>query len=271
MKVEYLFPLFFLAILLLWILSAFMPLLVRGHKWYTKILFYHFPRYLRPITPQLKPINRYYNRLSPEERKNFDWRVFYFIDATDIVFRHFKPTQLINYNAARYLIASVATEMSLFLTEDCYDAFHKIIIYPDNYYSPITKQYHKGETNPAAGYIVLSWSNLQSGMADRSDGVNLLMHELAHALWLENELFDYDIFDEEALQIYKAASAQVMREMADNDQHFLRKYARTNKEEFFAVSVENFFERPAAFKTALPELYSILAKLLKQDPTVLAS
>ena len=59
--------------------------------------------------------------------------------------------------------------------------------------------------------------------------------------------------------------------MVNDDQHFLRKYALTNKEEFFAVAVENFFERPAAFKTALPELYSILAKLLKQDPTVLAS
>jgi MtfA peptidase len=244
---------------------------VKSQRWYKKLLYFYFPKFLRPITPQLKPINVYFKKLSPEERKRFERRVFYFIDSTDIEFRHFKPTQLINYNAARYLIASVATEMSLFLSEDCYDAFNKIIIYPDNYYSPITKHYHKGETNPAAGYIVLSWSNLQTGFADKTDGVNLLMHELAHALWLENELFEYEIFDEETLQIYKAASVRVMREMQGDDNHFLRRYALTNKEEFFAVSVENFFERPQKFKAALPELYSILARLLNQDPAVLTS
>jgi Mlc titration factor MtfA (ptsG expression regulator) len=268
MEAESFFTLTFIFVIFSWVVV--LPV-VKSQRWYKKLLYFYFPKFLRPLTPQLKPINNYYKKLSPEERKRFEWRVFYFIDSTDIEFRAFKPTQLINYNAARYLIASVATEMSLFLTEDCYDAFNKIIIYPDNYYSPITKQYHKGETNPAAGYIVLSWNNLQTGFADKTDGVNLLMHELAHALWLENELFDYQIFDEDALQTYKAASIRIAREMRDDEQHFLRKYALTNKEEFFAVAVENFFERPQKFKAALPELYSILARLLNQDPAVLTS
>jgi Mlc titration factor MtfA (ptsG expression regulator) len=262
------FTLLLVAAIFWWV---FVLPIVRNLRWYKKLLYYYFPKLLRPLTPQLKPINVYYKRLTPEERKRFEWRVFYFIESTDIEFRHFKASALINFNATRYLIASVATQMSLFLSEDCFDAFHKIIIYPDNYYSPITKQYHKGETNPGAGYIVLSWTSLQTGFENKTDGVNLLMHELAHALWLENELFDYEIFDPAALEIYKAYSWQVMAEMVNQDQHFFRSYALTNKEEFFAVAVENFFERPAAFKTALPELYSILANLLKQDPAVLAS
>jgi Mlc titration factor MtfA (ptsG expression regulator) len=266
MESEQLFTLVFIFVLLGWVF--FMPFL-KSQRWYKKLLYYYFPKFLRPITPQLKPINVYYKKLTPEERKRFEWRVFYFIETTDIEFRFFKPTQLVNYNATRYLIASVATQMSMFLTEDCYDAFNKIIIYPDNYYSPITKQYHKGETNPGAGYIVLSWTNLQTGFADKTDGINLLMHELAHALWLENELFDYDIFDEEALRAYKVASMQVMYDMQENEEHFLRRYALANKEEFFAVAVENFFERPEKFQSALPELYSILARLLNQDPAVL--
>jgi hypothetical protein len=159
--------------------------------------------------------------------------------------------------------------MTLFLTEDCFDAFHKIIIYPEKYYSPITRQYHKGETNPAAGYIVLSWTNFKSGFENPSDGINLLMHELAHALWLENKLYDYEIFDEDALQTYEATSTEIMHQVTDDENHFLRKYAFTNKEEFFAVSVENFFERPAKFKTSLPELYQTLTTLLKQNPLVL--
>ena len=266
MEAESFFTFSFIVVIFSWV---FVLPVVKNQRWYKKLLYFYFPQFLRPITPKLRPINTFYKTLSPEDRKRFNWRVFYFIDSTEIEFRQFKPTQLVDYNAARYLIASVATEMSLFLTEDCYDAFNKIIIYPDNYYSPITKKYHKGETNPAAGYIVLSWSNLQTGFADKSDGINLLMHELAHALWLENELFEYAIFDEEALQLYKAATVRTMREMQDDEQHFLRRYALTNKEEFFAVSVENFFERPQKFKAALPELYSILARLLNQDPASL--
>lgn len=241
--------------------------IIREQRWYKKLLFYYFPRFIVPLTPGLKPINVYYKTLTPEERKRFEWRVYYFITSTEISFRQFKSTQLINYNAARYLIASCATQLSLFLTEDCYDAFHKIIIYPDKYYSPITGHYHKGETNPAAGYIVLSWNSLNSGFANNSDGINLLMHELAHALWLENKIFDYQIFEAEALESYEVMAAVTQADMQSAEQeHFFRRYALANEEEFFAVAVENFFERPTQFKAALPDLYATLVNLFKQDP-----
>src|SRR5687767_3888866 len=155
---EVIFELLFFVAAILWV---FVIPAIRSQRWYKKILFYYFPKFLRPLSPRLKPINVYYKKLTPEERKRFEWRVFYFINTTDIEFRHFNVSQLVNYNEVRYLIASIATQMSLFLTEDCYDAFNKIIIYPDQYYSPITGQYHKGETNPGAGYIVLSWTSLQ--------------------------------------------------------------------------------------------------------------
>lgn len=240
---------------------------IREQRWYKKLLFYYFPRFLVPLTPGLKPVNVYYKKLTPEERKRFEWRVYYFITSTEISFRQFKPTQLINYNAARYLIASCASQLSLFLSDDCYDAFYKIIIYPDKYYSPITGQYHKGETNPAAGYIVLSWNSLNSGFANNSDGINLLMHELAHALWLENKIFDYEIFEAEALEAYEVMAAVTKADMqASGHEHFFRRYALTNEEEFFAVAVENFFERPVQFHAALPDLYVTLVALFKQDP-----
>lgn len=240
--------------------------IIRQQRWYKKLLFYYFPKYLVPLTPGLKPINVYYKKLTPEERKRFEWRVFYFITSTEIEFRQFRG-QLVNQNAARYLIASCATQLSLFLSDDCYDAFHKIIIYPDKYYSPITGQYHKGEINPGAGYIILSWNSLNSGFANNSDGINLLMHELAHALWLENNIFDYEIFEAEALEAYEVMAAVTKADIqASGQEHFFRRYALTNEEEFFAVAVENFFERPTQFNAALPDLYVTLVNLFKQDP-----
>ena len=52
---------------------------------------------------------------------------------------------------------------------------------------------------------------------------------------------------------------------------FLRPYACTNVHEFFSVAIENFFERPEAFRATLPDLYSILVRLLNQDPAQLTS
>jgi len=45
----------------------------------------------------------------------------------------------------------------------------------------------------------------------------------------------------------------------------LGSYAATNYQEFWAVCVENFFERPSTFKIQLPELYDAICKLLNQD------
>jgi MtfA peptidase len=244
---------------------------MREQRWFKKLLFYYFPRYLRPLSQQHKPINLYYKHLTSQERKRFEWRAYYFLNTTDIEFRGFAGPGLINQNSVRYLIASVATQMSLFLTEDCFDAFHKIIIYPQDYYSTITKQYHKGETNPGAGVIVLSYQSFKKGFESSTDGVNLLMHELAHALWLENKLFDYQIFDAQSLRNYQALAAEELQRLQSNEQHFLRKYAGTNPEEFFAVTVENFFERPAALQQALPDLYRAMTKLLNQDTLKLQS
>ena len=42
-----------------------------------------------------------------------------------------------------------------------------------------------------------------------------------------------------------------------------------NLEEFFAVSVESFFERPVAFKKNMPELYACMCNLLNQDTFLL--
>jgi len=45
----------------------------------------------------------------------------------------------------------------------------------------------------------------------------------------------------------------------------LGSYAATNYQEFWAVCVENFFERPSSLKIQLPELYAAICKLLNQD------
>lgn len=247
------------------IVSGLLWKAMREQRWFKKILFYKFPKYLRPISYQHRFINLYYNRLTNEERKKFEWRAYYFLDTTDITFKNFSPTDIVNINSVRYLIASVATQMTLFLPEDCFDAFHKMIIVPDKYYSKQTGRFHFGETNPGKGVIILAYSNLTRGFEQAKDGVNLLMHELAHAIWLEHHHLGYQIFDDLHLEKYKQLAYKEMMLAENETHHFFRKYAFANEEEFFAVATENFFERPSDFKLAQPELYQAMVNLFNQD------
>lgn len=47
---------------------------------------------------------------------------------------------------------------------------------------------------------------------------------------------------------------------------FYSAYALTNFQEFWAESVELFFERSAQLQTAYPDLYKTIAAILNQDP-----
>lgn len=46
----------------------------------------------------------------------------------------------------------------------------------------------------------------------------------------------------------------------------LRQYASSNDHDCFVVAIENVFERPLEFHDFHPEMYTSLARLLKQDP-----
>jgi Mlc titration factor MtfA (ptsG expression regulator) len=46
-------------------------------------------------------------------------------------------------------------------------------------------------------------------------------------------------------------------------------YGATNPAEFFAVSTESFFEKPAVLQKRHPELYAALKSFYRQDPAEL--
>ena len=50
---------------------------------------------------------------------------------------------------------------------------------------------------------------------------------------------------------------------------YIRSYAQTNLMEFFAVTVECFFETPVEFHEKHPKIYLSIQKLLAQDPRLL--
>lgn len=147
-------------------------------------------------------------------------------------------------------------------------SFPKIILYPSQYYSKYTKRTHKGEVN-IKGAIVLSWEDFLHGYKIPDDGINLGIHEMAHAIKLEDAIQDeeYAFMDHDSIIEFHKISTKEFNRIRRGEKSFIRSYAGTNREEFFAVCTEQFFEQPFEFKEQLPELYEALKNLLNQDPT----
>lgn len=149
--------------------------------------------------------------------------------------------------------------------------FKKILIYPSTYYSTISKQYHRGEVNPRHGIIVLSWSCFLEGMENQKDGVNLGIHEVAHALKLENQIYynaESEFFNPEVYHSFQLLADEEIAKIKAGNLTVFRSSGGLNDDEFFAVGLETFFEKPHEFFQYNPELYGNLVRLMRQDPRV---
>src|SRR5690606_15807489 len=205
----------------------------------------------------------YYRRLRAVDKPKFERKVCSFLYSKQFIPRQMDTVPI----EARVLIAASAVQLTFGLPNVYLQHFDKILAYPNEYYSSITRQYHKGEVNPRFGIIVLSWRNFVEGYARPDHPLNVGLHEMAHALRLENIIrhSDFKFFDEALIEKFDRY-ARAVCEKPEERVPFFRPYACTNEHEFFSVAVENFFARPEAFSRELPELYDIMRRLLQQDP-----
>lgn len=224
--------------------------------------------YLRPLPSTYRKILEnyfeYYKRLSPEKKLDFEKRVNRFIRLKHFIPRDIKEVS----DEMKVLISASAVQLTFGLHEIYLTHFDRILIYPDSYYSTINQTYHKGEVNPRWGTIVLSWKDFLEGYEKTTNSRNLGLHEMAHALHLEDRIVkkNHEFLNQKLLDTYLQLSRATIEKIRNGEDHFFRKYAGSNDEEFFAVSVETFFENPEAFLQFHPKLYHTLAGLLQQDP-----
>lgn len=219
-----------------------------------------------PLRREYKAIllkySRFYRELEDSRKADFEKRVQYFIRSKSFVPRGIKTVT----DEMKVLIAAVAIQLTYGFPNIYLSHFNKILIYPDNYYSTINKLFHQGEVNPLNRLIVLSWNRFMMGMINDNDGINLGLHEMAHALRLENHIRndEFLFFDQRQLAHWEQLAHEEIIRIRSSEESFFRKYGGTNEEEFFAVAVENFFERPELFRQQRPELYLALGQLLNQ-------
>ena len=208
----------------------------------------------------------YYQKLPPKSKQIFERRLALFISS-----KKFIPRQMDHVTwEMKVLISASAIQLTFGFPKVNLSWFRFILVYPETFFSQANQQRHKGEVNPKAKTIVLSWRYFVEGYL-KSDGRNLGLHEMAHALRLENRIMneEYNFLDHEILEEWEARAKRTMQEIKAGTETFFRKYGGVNNEEFFAVAVENFFERPDEFQEKHPKTYRTMCQLLRQDPVLL--
>ncbi len=212
----------------------------------------------------------YYARMNPKFKKEFERRLQYILSS-----RNFHPRGGLQEvtEEMEVLIGATITMVIFGWKKVRLPHFRKILIYPNQYYSSITRTYHKGEVNPKFGIIVLSWRAFLEGLVDEDDGINLGVHEVAHALKLENQIRHNDEFNFISASIsqdYRTHMASEKEKMKAGENSPFRETALINDDEFFAVVLENFFERPEVFSEQRPEFYKTMTLLMQQNPLVVS-
>lgn len=117
------------------------------------------------------------------------------------------------------------------------------------------------------GPILLSAPSVRRSWTDPADADNVVLHELAHLFDFENEGPD-GVPSLVAPGSADSWQALVRREMGRvrRGNSMLRSYAAEAPSEFFAVSVEAFFEQPHRMADGHEELFAALVSFFQFDP-----
>ncbi len=204
---------------------------------------------------------RYFHRLDPEQQEKFLFRTYLFHKSKKFHYVGVRPQ-----TEMPVLISAVAAQLTLGLEKFTLNYFRDIYVLEHDYHYGYYSLPFMGHVDSSG--IYLSWTNFLQGIRNNSDSNNVGLHEMAHALAYVNFVTktEEDKHFKKEFKNFSKVARPVFQEMQKGRKTLLGEYAATNYHEFWAVSVEIFFENPVRFKHELPEVYAALAVLLNQDP-----
>jgi Mlc titration factor MtfA (ptsG expression regulator) len=179
-------------------------------------------------------------------------------------------------------IAAHACRLVLHRDADVFPRLVTVLVYPTAYVAKVVEpiggggvlegeQVRLGEAWKD-GVAVVSWDDLRATVQGRNPGRNLILHEFAHILDMEDGASDgTPVLAGRAQYASWVAIMEDEYERLRRDSHLgrysvLDHYGATNPAEFFAVATEAFFEKPTVLAKRHPELYAELRRFYRQDP-----
>lgn len=232
-------------------------------KWKNPII--PFPADWRIVLLEKVP---FYNALNQEEKTLFEFKIQEFLLNIRII--GVKTDVTIEDTI---LVASSAIIPIFAFKEWRYTNLTDVLLYPEMFNDKFETSGEERRilgmvgTGYMDGKMILSKKALHFGFQVENDKKNTAIHEFVHLIDDMDGLIDgiptillekqytipwIDLINKKIEEIYK-------------DQSDINPYGATNKQEFFAVTSEYFFERPKLLEKKHPQLYELLEQIFNQD------
>jgi Mlc titration factor MtfA (ptsG expression regulator) len=209
----------------------------------------------------------FYNTLSSEEKAHFEFKIQEFLLNCRITGIKTEIT-----TRDQILTASSAVIPIFAFKNWTYSNLSEVLIYPTSFNE-------KFETTGAdrrilgmvgtgymEGKMILSKKALHLGFANTTDKKNTAIHEFVHLIDKMDGNTDgipHFVLDKQFTIPWFELIQKKMDEI-HNDESDINPYGGTNRQEFFAVASEYFFERPQLLSSKHPELYEALEVIFNQ-------
>ena len=228
-----------------------------------------FPRLWRKIL--LEQVN-YYKALDREKRELFEYKVQEFLANCTIT-----GVEVEVNDQDRVLIAASAVIPIFAFPSFKYRGLQEVLLYPRNFNDDFQVKGAERRiqgmvgTGYMNGKMILSRPALIQGFRNATDKRNTAIHEFIHLLDKADGQIDgipAGFLEQPYVIPWIDMMEKKLKELRQEKQD-IDDYAMTNREEFFAVVGEYFFERPILLKRKHPTLYTMLEEIFDQDPVVL--
>jgi Mlc titration factor MtfA (ptsG expression regulator) len=178
-------------------------------------------------------------------------------------------------------VAGQASLLLLGMQDNYFDQVLSILVYPRQYLIPQSEPLGgevalEGEVAVEGvahrrGPVILSWEETLAEGRDPGLGSNLVLHEFAHQLDMQDgEVNGTPLIKDADLdrRWQKVMTVEYERLIAAADEGWptlINDYGATNPGEFFAVVTECFFTRPVAMRRHHQALYNLFRDYYRQD------
>lgn len=210
----------------------------------------------------------FYNALSKEEKERFEYKVQEFLENCRIT-----GIDVQIDDVDKILVAASAVIPIFGFRDWSYINLYEVLIYPGMFNEkfetagPGRRIMGMVGSGYMEGKMILSKRALHHGFSNESDKKNTAVHEFVHLIDKSDGAIDgipSNLLDKQYTIPWLDLMQKQMEEIHAGDSD-INPYGGTNKQEFFAVASEYFFERPKLLAQKHPKLYKLLEEIFDHN------
>ena len=204
---------------------------------------------------------RYYVQLEQSLKEKFLQRLHHFMNSKTFIIKSNE-----GFKEMPVLVSAAAIQLTFGLSDYLLPFYRYIRIFPSEYSGDDFLKVLAG--NVEDNTITIAWNQFLKGNEDLTDGSNVGLHEMSHALYFQKLIIDGN-YAKEFRKSYNSLLSEC-REASQTEiagrKNLYSAYADTNLQEFWAESVEIFFEKPTELSDQYPSVFEAMKMVLNQDP-----